>query len=359
MVKWILAIVSSVVLAAAGPAAAGHPHRDADRVVTVMTRNLYFGADLTPVLTATDPSSLVAAVTAVFAAAEATDIPARMTRIAGEIARTRPDLVGLQEAALWRTGAFGTPATTVAFDFIQLLLDALGEHGLDYDVVAVATNFDAQAPGFVGAALAEIRLTDRDAILVRRDSHGPVVDVVGVQEGNFATNLELTNPVLGTVTFTRGWAAADAVVGRRTVRFLTTHLETFAAPIQVAQATELLAGPANTSLPLILVCDCNSDARGQGPDTTPTYGLLLAAGLTDAWAEQRPHAPGLTCCQEADLANPESAFSERIDLVMLRDHFDVLQARRVGIRPVNDADPAGPLWPSDHAGVVVTVAAPR
>lgn len=355
MVKQIVLTALSLALLLAPRAEAWERPHEGQRVVTVMTQNLYFGADLTPVLGATDQASLVAAVTATFAAAQATDIPGRMAQIAGEIARARPDLVGLQEAALWRTGPFGTPATTVAFDFIALLLEALGAHDLAYDVVATTTNLDAQAPGYTAAGLTEIRLTDRDAILVRRDAHGPVVDVFNVQQANFATNLVLANPVLGTVTITRGWAAIDAAVGHRTVRFLTTHLETFAEPAQVAQAMELLAGPAGTALPLIFVCDCNSDARGQGTDATATYGILRDAGLDDAWLAGHPDAPGLTCCQAADLTNSESSLDERIDLVLLGGDFEVRHAKLVGSRPRSRTDSPVPLWPSDHAGVVVTV----
>jgi endonuclease/exonuclease/phosphatase family metal-dependent hydrolase len=359
MVKRIVLAVLSLLLVTTVPAAAWDRRHDADRAVTVMTQNLYFGADLTPLLGATDQASLVAAVSEAFAGAVATDIPARMRRIADETARARPDLVGLQEAALWRTGPFGGgPATTVAFDFIELLLEALREHELHYDVVATTTNLDAQAPGFTAAGLAEIRLTDRDAILVRRDAEGPAVAVANVQQANFTTNLVLSSPVLGSLTFARGWAALDATVGSRTIRFVTTHLETFAEPVQLAQALELLAGPANTDLPLIFVCDCNSDARGQGPDTTATYQLLRDAGLADAWLMKHPDSPGLTCCQAADLTNADSSLDERIDLVLLRGNFDVRHARLIGSSPDSRTDAPVPLWPSDHAGVVATMALP-
>jgi hypothetical protein len=41
-------------------------------------------------------------------------------------------MISLQEVALWQTGPFDpqTPATTVAFDYLQLLLAELAEHNL-------------------------------------------------------------------------------------------------------------------------------------------------------------------------------------------------------------------------------------
>ena len=62
----------------------------ADRVVTVMTRNLYFGADLGPTITARSPSELVAAATRVFATVQATSFPERVHALADEVARKEP-----------------------------------------------------------------------------------------------------------------------------------------------------------------------------------------------------------------------------------------------------------------------------
>jgi hypothetical protein len=53
----------------------------------------------------------------------------RAEALADEIVRASPDLVGLQEAALFRTqipaDGPATPATNVSYDFIQILIDAL------------------------------------------------------------------------------------------------------------------------------------------------------------------------------------------------------------------------------------------
>ena len=142
-------------------------------------------------------------------------------------------------------------------------------------------------------------------------------------------------------------------------RSITTHLDgdclDFTSAIQVAQANEILHGPANTALPVIWVGDFNSNADGPNVDSfnTPTYGNLIAAGFEDAWRIENPDNPGFTCCQAADLLNPVSALSRRIDLVLFRGDFEVEDVDIVG-EDLDDRTPSG-LWPSDHAGVVTTL----
>src|SRR4051794_8055119 len=69
--------------------------------LTVMTQNLYVGADSDPLLKAPDQATAVAAATAAFQQVLANNFPARAAAIAGEIqAAGGPLLIGLQEAAL-------------------------------------------------------------------------------------------------------------------------------------------------------------------------------------------------------------------------------------------------------------------
>ena len=96
-----------------------------------MTRNLYLGTDLTPILTAPSQPALFAAVAAAWAQVQSNDFPARAQALADEIAAAEPDLVGLQEAMLFRTDVPpdgpATPAETVAYDFVDLLVAALAQ----------------------------------------------------------------------------------------------------------------------------------------------------------------------------------------------------------------------------------------
>ena len=81
----LLAIVLLVVFSSA--TADGGPD-GSDRPVTVMTRNLYLGADLTPIFSAlqTGEPPLDVAVATVYGQAMASQIPLRAQAIAGEIA---------------------------------------------------------------------------------------------------------------------------------------------------------------------------------------------------------------------------------------------------------------------------------
>ena len=328
-----------------------------DRAATVMSRNLYFGADLTPAIGVTDPGAFTAAVTGIYAVVQASDIPGRAEALATEIAAAAPDLIGVQEAVIWRTQVPAdfspTPnATDVAFDFLQRLLDGLAARGTPYTVVAEHITNDLEAPTFTASGLRDVRLTDREVILARtvRKANDPIV-LTNVQSGVFAA--QLTFPVPGgSYTQNRGWLSVDVALRGAHFRFVTTHLdpEGVANPVQEAQGLELLAGPANTTLPVVLVCDCNSRADGTG---TATYGDLIAGGFADAWSARWRRADGFTCCQDEDLRNPTTALDQRIDLVLVRGRAHVRHATVTG-EDETERTPEG-LWPSDHAGLTATI----
>ncbi len=330
-----------------------------DRTIRVMTRNLYLGADLLPVFTA-QPQEIPLRVAAVWATVQATDFPARAQVLADEIAVKQPDLIGLQEAALWRIQSPGdffignTPATTVVFDFVELLISALNERGAHYEVVAVTTDADVELPSLTPAlTFDDIRLTDRDVILARADLMTSDLKLSNVQVGSF--NSKLVVLLAGQpLAVPRGWASVDVKVGKKSFRFVTTHLETFSSIVQVSQANELLAptGPANTDLPVVLVGDFNSCATPPCLDQTPTYANLIQADLKDAW-KLAESGPGFTCCQAENLLNADSTLDERIDFVFFHGPFKVVDADLVGEASA-DRTSSG-LWPSDHAGVVGTL----
>ena len=124
------------------------------RTATVMTRNLYLGADLTPILLALasgNNTAIVGAATQTWAAVQATRPEERMGAIADEIVAADPDAVGLQEVTTWTTFAYNplngtTSNPTVAYDFLDLLLDALAERGADYHEVVGATAHNFSSP---------------------------------------------------------------------------------------------------------------------------------------------------------------------------------------------------------------------
>jgi hypothetical protein len=143
-----IAVLLVLTLAIAGIAPVTTAHAGHRRAVDVATYNLYLGSDLGPVLAAQNLGQLVAATTAVYLQVVATDFVERADAIADQIENTQPSLVGLQEVSLWRTDAPAdgpaTPATEVSFDFLEILLDALADRGLDYRIVSVTNNFDGE-----------------------------------------------------------------------------------------------------------------------------------------------------------------------------------------------------------------------
>ena len=342
--------------AGAGATAAPPPRPAAPRAVTVLTYNLFLGTDLNPIFQARTVAQLFGAVDAGWTQIRANDFPARARAIARLVARARPDLVGLQEAELYRTqvppdGPF-TPATRVAYDYLAILLRALRARGASYRVVVAASNVDAELPAGLPAKL-DVRLNDRVAILQRVERR-PRFSVSSPQAGHYAARLTVQT-VGGPIVVPRGWASVDVrPLGGRPFRFVTTHLEAFASDVNVAQGGELVHGPAATALPLVLVGDFNSPADGSG---NATYGNLVGSGLRDAWSERYRGVAGLTCCHADDLRASPPDLRSRIDLVLTRGGFRAVRGAVIGEEQADRAA-AGGLWPSDHAGVWMTLRLP-
>ena len=330
--------------------------------ITALTWNVYLGADIGRVLAARTAEEAVVLATEEWGHVQATDFPARAGALARAIAAQRPHVVGLEELALYRTtdNPF-EPATRVAYDFLQLVIDSLHALGVDYTAAAVDRTSDLQVPVIAGVdasgqpTLAGVRWTDGDAVLVRAD-----VPYVDAKSGVYAASQVVT---IGGVTsvLSQGWSSVDATVDGRAYRFVVTHLVGQEAPdVQLAQTGELLALLSAETGSTILVGDFNSDAYGIDPTrVTPTYGMMLAAGYRDMWIEPERQARGLTCCQQADLLNARSTFDQRIDFVFTRNLPAGTQPVRRGVVGDRPADrTASGLWPSDHAGVAATLLTP-
>ena len=335
----------------------------AGQPIPVMTRNLYVGADLSPVFAAAakgDGPGIVQATTDAWQDIEATNFPERAGALADEMENSEPLLVGLQEVALFRTGppdsitGSPTPALHVELDYLDLLLKELDQRGLHYAPITITKEADAEIPGYTApGVLQDIRLTDQDVILARTDVSSSKLQLSNKKTGNYATYASLPIGNTGqSIKLLHGWGSVDVTLRGQTFRFINTHLEPegpFNA-IQVAQGNELLSGPAKTPLPVILVGDFNSRADGTG---TPTYNNLIGAGFKDAWSTTHPGELGNTWSHDADLLNTTVNLTRRLDLVLYRNNLCALDADVVGDE-LSDRTPSG-LWPSDHAGVVATL----
>lgn len=329
--------------------------------VTAMTRNIYVGGDVDMVMGATDPTQIPFLVAKIFQQVDSTNFPERAMSLAREIALTQPHVVGLQEVSLIRyqspgdaVGGGTNPATDTLYNYLGILLRALRANGADYKVAGMIQDTDIELPMIVSQSppqFDDVRLTDFDVILVRRDIR--VSDVVAQ---NFQARLVL--PASG-IPVLRGFVSVKAKIGDHVYRVVNTHLEPadnpLILPIQLGQARELLRRLYGETLPIIMLGDFNSDA----PDGE-AYKLILSQGYSDIWTKNfLQHDPdGNTCGHDLNLRNEVANFYRRIDYIFVRNKGQFFSGPFIG--PVFaivvgdeyfNRTPSG-LWPSDHGGIV-------
>jgi len=351
---------------------------DEGRIV-FMDWNVFIGAAIERALEV-PPEEIQYAAGEAFARVLANDFASRASAIGAEAARFQPHLLAFQEVTLFElfTGEDFVPF----LDYEALLLEALGS---DYSVAARSQNFQTPplpvtlpdvpcfadrscAPppdcAFAGQCLL-VRLTDYDIVVARSD-----VPTSNPQANRFTYNLgegPFADPSIPFPIY-RGWASIDVSVEGLEFRFASTHLEPADLPdgtivpaleqLQRLQAGEFAAA-VGTDLPVVAGGDFNTDAYGT---STATYADLLSYGFEDAWSQS---GDGMTCCQEEDLSDPKSIRDRRVDLVLLRGEFGLLEpgirgavrTRVLGSR-ISDLSETG-LWPSDHAGVLAEMKLPR
>lgn len=314
--------------------------------ITVLTRNMYVGADVDAVIAALaspDPNDDLPALLAAIQTLQETSYPARAAAFADEIARTRPHAVGLQEVSNLDIDltALGLPFAT-HLDFLATLQAELAARGLDYVVAARVSDTDASPfPG--------IHLLDNDVLLVDRSRVAIGAPIIA---RNYSLNIGEVAPGLN---LKRGFVAVPATIGGIAVTLVNTHLESGdpdeIAQLRAAQAAELVQ-TLDPTRPAILLGDFNDNPG------SAMWHVITGAGFADAWPSLRPGAAGFTCCNLPDLSNPIARFDHRIDFVFARGLSQPnagLQGKieLVGLRPWEKVPgPAFPIWPSDHGGVV-------
>ncbi len=390
----VVALAGALSLAlAAGAAAKGHHHhhhhhhKPKPAKVKVMSRNVYLGADLGLAINSSATNEFVDANGQIVRDVDTNNFPVRAKGLAKEIRSKSPDLVGLQEVALWRKGPLsdGAPftctgdsvdsdppydcaftASDVRYDYLKELLGQLNAGKKRYRVVKANQEFDFEAPADYNDIAGDgdacpvqcdgeenDRLTMRDVILAKVGSR---VKTSNVETGHYHT---LYEPLVGgalQVHVIRGWLSVDAKVGKSPkFRFVDTHLEAFGDPaIREAQAKELtkkgsVADPKG-KLPVVLVCDCNSDDDTVSGDDRLAYNALRGRGYTE-----RSTANPLGCCLNTGILTDDMGsvtdFDHQVDHVMTDDPKGVKLANSsvTGRAPVNG------FWDSDHAGLFSTL----
>lgn len=321
---------------------------DTDKTtVKVMTYNVFQGTDFTEVLSAQSFADYLAAAQLTLQEVTDSKLPLRMQAIAHQIAIGNPDLVGLEEMTLWRFG-YGPSPTTVLFDPLQELLDALKAQGLHYTAIVVADEYELQGP--LPDLQHFLRANGRNVILARTDE--PALVVANPQTAPFHNLFIIPDPLLNNPTIVRSWASVDVTLNGQEFRFIDTHLEnpipqvpaTFL--LQQAQAKELSDIPANTSMPVILVGDFNAIANELTDPSNLTYQEMLNLGFGDAWANRNPPRPGLTW-PLLNSSNIDTA-TQRIDFVFYRG---MVRPRVTSLAGDGRQDKINGIWPSDHAGL--------
>jgi endonuclease/exonuclease/phosphatase family metal-dependent hydrolase len=392
----VLGLVAALVLTLLpGVADAKAKGKNKGHQLTVMSRNLYLGADLSPALEATDVNGAVDAAYQIEQQVHRTQFPTVRARLlANEIKKRKPDIVGLQEAAWWRTGPYDLTAVTEGpkatqtdpqgGDFLTDLLNQLNKGGkkgkkgaasakkkkappLRYRIAVQKTEFDFELPVNQGTGGLTVcpaqchneRLTMRDAIIVKKG-----VKVSNASSGTFNTLLrEKVGGVLN-VDVTRGWAAADLKANGRKVHVVDSHLEAFDSAasntgsdgqtypkggIREAQAKQLIApgGPTSSKLPTLLIGDFNSDSPVHGDQVDPGDALAYRALLAGGWSERALTPPPFGCClQDPNLSNPSTAgITHRVDHIM--SNSKKVKFKKGGLTTTY----ANGLWSSDHFGV--------
>jgi endonuclease/exonuclease/phosphatase family metal-dependent hydrolase len=318
--------------------------------VTVMTRNIYLGGNIFgPLEAGNDRAEFERLAGELWAEVQGTDfVGTRAQLLEREIRRTKPDLVGLQEVALWRRGPDGvkdganTRATEVVYNFLKTFRRRLARGDLRYTPVVKQRAADIETSIDAGY---DVRLTMFDVILVKQRKD---LRVIRKLKSQYETSVGVPTPA-GELRSRRGWTAVDVRFEGKRFRFVNTHLEAAADSTREAQARELVApgGPLSGNRQHIVVGDFNSDPQGR-ESPSGAFDILADFGLADSWR----FGPGYSCCLARSDARDTNAdaFDHRIDLILAKPRLRAIRGEVVGDE-VGDRAPNG-LWPSDHAGVV-------
>jgi endonuclease/exonuclease/phosphatase family metal-dependent hydrolase len=312
--------------------------------ITVMTQNLYTGADTNPILMAATLPELQNAIKAAAQSVIDNNFPLRAAAIAAEAAKAGgPLLIGLQEAEI--VGQAG-----VTLNYADAVIAALKAQGLNYTymipgvgaTVHTGLSLDSAAAGLPGF----VTLTDQDVVLVRTDFPG--FSVKSVSAPTFVNPGTAQSPLFGQISLQRGYVLVDATLDGVPLQFVSTHLDGALTSAEPAQVNEILTALGTTGRPQLVVGDFNATRSDLCAGLPCGPAELLAAGFTDPGAGLGP-----TCCQSPDLSNTVSKLDREYDYIFERGFSSVDLAALIGNQPFENVRP---LWPSDHAGVVGTLA---
>jgi len=405
----VFAVVAAPVPPGAGPPGVVAAADESPASFSVVTQNLYLGADIGMALDLVP--DLPAAAQAMWTQVQATDFPARAPALADIVTEVNPVVVALQEVTRWVCTPDADTEPVAVVDFTGEYLAALGAAGTSYEV-ASANGTAAVSPGFaidpiIGATVVNdpgvfgplfgvdevsCGFEVEDVVLVRSD-FADAVTATG-----FVTYDTSTSFIPGFIEVERGFAYADVTVGGVDVRFVSTHLESARPdgedPPSALQARQLVDELAGVTTPVVVMGDFNagpaSDFTGATCEgrTCNSYLTMLDAGFIDAGPDATDPAnntfgagdllagvPERRATVGLEVGNPVG-FASRLDYVVVSGGVSVVDARVLGNDwpeglgvwscddPAQladneayaavlgvDAPPAGACFASDHATV--------
>jgi len=359
--------------------------------VTVMSRNIYLGADVGRALELIP--NLPAAAQYMWDQVKQTDFSKRAKILAREINQSSPDVIGLQEATIWYCKKYPWSKKVEVFNFTEQLLDNLNGR---YELVS-KDGVKALNPGFsinpipfltkvndeqtfkevFGSSSAACGFETGDALLVKKSDDLEIIEV-----GN--SEYEASYSIVPTImTIYRGYSWADIKVKGVPTRFVTTHLESLwddnKVPNSAKQALQLVNDLSNTKMPVIVMGDFNSDPRdprskdqpnpGEQPIqskacqvnavTCNAYLIMSQAGYKDAGPDSldpKNYTWGmnalLTGADPKRLLAAKSmgnayGFTDRLDYIFSKNGTESVASEIIGTQGE---------YGSDHAGVVATIA---
>ena len=380
--KKIAIIVSSLILTSALP-----PAHAAEAPITVMSRNLYLGADVGVAL-AKIPN-MPAAAQFMWNQVQKTDFSQRKKILADQIRSESPDIIGIQEATIWYCKAHFWSKKTEVFNFTSELLAELGG---EY-AIAEKNGVQANNPGYsigpipflttvhdpktfqklFGQNDADCGFQIGDALIIKK-SLKQYVNAVGNSEYK-----DVYKVVPTLMEIYRGYSWADITVQGTNVRFVTTHLESLwdanKVPKAADQARQLVEDLKSTQSPIVVIGDFNSDPRDPRPAGAPNpgdqptasqkcppgesicnaYRIMRDAGFTDSGpdaSDPSTYSWGMNAlltgpdpkrAQAAATMGNKFGFTDRLDYIFVKNGIKVLTSKMIGQTP-----PYG----TDHAGVV-------
>jgi endonuclease/exonuclease/phosphatase family metal-dependent hydrolase len=375
-------LIGSITLALFTPISA----QAAEPTFTVMSRNIYLGADVGVALELIP--NMPAAAQFMWDQVNKNDFSKRSFALAAEIQAYKPDVIGLQEATIWYCKKNAWSKKIEVFNFTDQLLQALGgdyvlaskdgktAFNLGYSINPIPFLTIVKDPErfqkIFGQDKASCGFQIGDALAIKKELAQQVINV-----GN--TEYEASYSIVPTLmTIYRGYTWADINIANIPVRFVTTHLESIwdenKVPNAAKQVTQLIKDVKETNMPLVIVGDFNSDPRdprpanAANPGLQPTaskecpagsskcnaYRLMKEAGFSDAGpdaSDPTTYTWGMNALltgpdpdrlKAAQAMGNEYGFTDRLDYIFTKNGIDVTTSQIIGFKAP---------YATDHAGV--------